>query len=136
MSRFERTELFLGKDALEKLNNARVAVMGLGGVGGAAAEALLRAGIGHLLFVDGDTVDQSNINRQILATEETVGMDKIAAAKKRFCSINPDADMTFIKEFYLPDSDIFRNLVVIKKVKETPKKYPRKAGMPTKEPIC
>ena len=97
MSRFERTELFLGKEAVEKLNNSRVAVIGLGGVGGAAAEALLRAGIGHLLFIDGDTVDETNINRQILATEETVGMDKTSAAEQRFKLINPAADMTFLK---------------------------------------
>ena len=107
MSRFERTELFLGKESMEKLNNARVAVIGLGGVGGAAAEAVLRAGIGHLLFIDGDTVDETNINRQLLATEETIGADKTEAAKNRFASINPDADMTFIKEFYLPENSDF-----------------------------
>lgn len=107
MSRLERTELFLGKEALEKLNNARVAVLGLGGVGGSAAEALARAGIGHLLFIDGDSVDESNINRQLLATYETVGMDKIAAAEKRLCAIAPDADMTFMKEFYLPENSAF-----------------------------
>ena len=104
---FERTELFLGKAAMEKLNNARVAVIGLGGVGGSAAEAVLRAGVGHLLFIDGDTVDETNINRQLLATKETVGMDKITAAEKRFRLINPDADMTFIKEFYLPENSAF-----------------------------
>ena len=107
MSRLERTELFLGKEALEKLNNARVAVMGLGGVGGAVAEALLRAGIGHLLFIDGDSVDETNINRQILATYETVGMDKIEAAKIRFEKIAPDADITYKKEFYLPENSAF-----------------------------
>ena len=107
LSRFERTELFLGKDSTEKLKNARVAVIGLGGVGGSAAEGILRAGVGHLLFIDGDTVDETNINRQILATDETVGMDKIAAAKLRFELINPDADMTFKKEFYLPENSAF-----------------------------
>ena len=107
ISRFERTELFLGKEAIEKLNNARVAVIGLGGVGGSAAEALLRAGIGHLLFIDGDEIDKTNINRQLLATGETVGMDKIKAAGIRFKSINPDADMTFRKEFYLPENSAF-----------------------------
>lgn len=107
MPRFERTELFLGKEPMEKLKNARVAVIGLGGVGGSAAEALLRAGIGHLLFIDGDTVDETNINRQLLATDETVGMDKTEAAKKRFCLINPSADMTFLKEFYLPENSDF-----------------------------
>ena len=107
MSRLERTELFLGKEAIEKLNTARVAVIGLGGVGGAAAEALVRAGIGHLLFIDGDDVDETNINRQLLATYETVGMDKTAAAEKRFRLIAPEADMTFIKEFYLPENSSF-----------------------------
>ena len=107
MSRLERTELFLGKESLEKLNNSRVAVIGLGGVGGAAAEALLRAGIGHLLFVDGDSVDETNINRQILATYETVGMDKIEAARLRFEKIAPDCDITYKKEFYLPENSAF-----------------------------
>ena len=107
MSRLERTELFLGKEALEKLKNARVAVMGLGGVGGAAAEALLRAGIGHLLLIDGDSVDETNINRQILATYETVGMDKIEAARLRFEKIAPDCEVTYKKEFYLPENSAF-----------------------------
>ncbi|MBR2639619.1 MAG: ThiF family adenylyltransferase, partial [Oscillospiraceae bacterium] len=107
MSRLERTELFLGKAALEKLKNARVAVMGLGGVGSAAAEALLRAGVGHLLFVDGDTLDETNINRQLLATYETVGMDKIEAARLRFEKIAPEAEITYLKEFYLPENSEF-----------------------------
>ena len=107
MSRIERTELFLGKEALEKLKNARVAVIGLGGVGGSAAEALLRAGIGSLLFVDGDKVDESNINRQLLATYETVGLDKTEAARLRFEKIAPDCRMEFRKEFYLPENSEF-----------------------------
>ncbi len=107
MSRLERTELFLGKDSLEKLKNARVAVMGLGGVGGSAAEAVLRAGVGHLLFVDGDTVDETNINRQLLATYETVGLDKVEAARLRFEKIAPDCDITYKKEFYLPENSGF-----------------------------
>ncbi|MBQ3499976.1 MAG: tRNA threonylcarbamoyladenosine dehydratase [Oscillospiraceae bacterium] len=107
MSRLERTELFLGKESTEKLKNARVAVIGLGGVGGAAAESLLRAGIGHLLFIDGDTVDETNINRQLLATYETVGMDKTEAARLRFEKIAPDCEMEFQKEFYLPENSAF-----------------------------
>lgn len=103
----ERTELMLGSTALEKLKNARVAVLGLGGVGGAAAEALLRAGVGHLLLVDGDEVDDSNRNRQIIATAETVGMDKIEAARRRFEAISPETEMTFKKEFYLPENSDF-----------------------------
>ena len=107
MSRLERTELFLGKEALEKLKNARVAVIGLGGVGGSAAEAVLRAGVGNLLLVDGDEVDETNLNRQLLATYETVGMDKTAAAKFRFEKIAPDCNVTYKKEFYLPENSAF-----------------------------
>ena len=107
MSRLERTELFLGKEATEKLKNSRVAVIGLGGVGGAAAEALARAGIGNLLLIDGDTVDETNINRQLLATYETVGMDKTKAAKLRLEKIAPDSEMEFRKEFYLPENSAF-----------------------------
>lgn len=100
----ERTELVLGETRLRRLANARVAVIGLGGVGGAAAEALVRAGVGHMLFIDGDTVDDTNRNRQLLATTETVGMDKISAAEGRYRAINPDGDFTFKKEFYLPEN--------------------------------
>lgn len=100
----ERTELVLGETCLRRLANARVAVIGLGGVGGAAAEALVRAGVGHMLFIDGDTVDDTNRNRQLLATTETVGMDKISAAEGRYRAINPDGDFTFKKEFYLPEN--------------------------------
>ena len=100
----ERTELVLGETRLRRLANARVAVIGLGGVGGAAAEALVRAGVGHMLFIDGDTVDDTNRNRQLLATTETVGMDKISAAEGRYRAINPDGDFTFKKEFYLPET--------------------------------
>lgn len=107
MSRLERTELFLGKEALEKLKNARVAVIGLGGVGGSAAEAVLRAGVGNLLLVDGDTVDETNINRQLLATTETVGLDKIEAARLRFEKIAPDCSVAYKKEFYLPENSAF-----------------------------
>ena len=100
----ERTGLVLGEKQLCRLANARVAVIGLGGVGGAAAEALVRAGIGHMLFIDGDTVDDTNRNRQLIATAETVGMDKVKAAEKRFRAINPEGDFTFRKEFYLPEN--------------------------------
>ena len=100
----ERTELVLGETRLRRLANARVAVIGLGGVGGAAAEALVRAGVGHMLFIDGDTVDDTNRNRQLLATTETVGMDTISAAEGRYRAINPDGDFTFKKEFYLPEN--------------------------------
>ena len=100
----DRTELMLGSENLKKLKNARVAVLGLGGVGGSAAEALVRAGIGHLLFADSDSISETNLNRQLLATAETVGMDKVSAAESRFRGINPSGDFTFIKEFYLPEN--------------------------------
>ena len=103
----ERTESLLGADALAVLKNARVAVLGLGGVGGSAAEALLRSGVGHLLLVDSDTVSNSNRNRQLLATAETVGMDKVEAAYRRFSAAVPEAELTLKKEFYLPENRDF-----------------------------
>lgn len=107
MSWEDRTALVIGKDGTARLHDARVAVLGLGGVGGAAAEALVRAGIGHLLLVDGDTFDETNLNRQILSDISCIGDDKITAAEKRFRDINPDADITYLKEFYLPDNCAF-----------------------------
>lgn len=89
-----RTELLLGPEALEQLKNARVAVLGLGGVGGAAAEALCRAGIGHMLLIDHDKIDPTNLNRQILATQQTIGMDKTQAALERLFSICPNGDFS------------------------------------------
>jgi len=102
-----RTRLALGDDAVERLAAARVAVLGLGGVGGAAAEALCRAGVGHLLLIDGDSVDESNLNRQILATRATVGMRKVEAAAERLRSIAPEADLTLADEFFLPENSAF-----------------------------
>ena len=93
MDMFERTRRLIGAEAMEKLENARVIVFGLGGVGGSAAEALLRAGVGHLTFVDADCVDETNLNRQIIATRETVGMPKAEAMRARALSIRPDADV-------------------------------------------
>ena len=104
MKPFSRTELLLGKQAMEKLNNATVAVFGLGGVGGYAVEALARSGIGALELVDHDTVSITNINRQILATHATVGMDKAEAARKRVLDINPEIKVTARKEFFGPDT--------------------------------
>lgn len=87
---FKRTENLIGKEALDALASSRVAVFGLGGVGGYAVEALVRAGVGELVLVDSDVVDVSNLNRQIIATVDTVGMKKTAAARKRAESINPE----------------------------------------------
>ena len=100
MDMFERTRRLIGAEALEALNDARVIVFGLGGVGGSAAEALLRAGVGHLTFVDADCVDETNLNRQIIATRETVGMPKAEAMRARALSIRPDADVLAVQAFY------------------------------------
>lgn len=100
----ERTELLLGAEGMETLARARVAVLGLGGVGSAAAEALCRAGVGHLLLIDHDTVALSNLNRQLVATRGVIGWKKTDAAEKRLRDINPDGDFTFAAEFYLPDN--------------------------------
>lgn len=99
-----RTALLLGEDSLTALSGARVALLGLGGVGGAAAEALARSGIGSLLLVDHDTVELTNLNRQLLATRDTLGLSKAQAARQRILSINPDADVQIREEFYLPDN--------------------------------
>ena len=104
MGAFDRTRLLLGDDAMEKLKNARVAIFGLGGVGGYVAEALARCGVGALELVDHDTISQTNINRQVLALHSTVGMAKAEAAKLRVLDINPQAQVTARQEFYCPDT--------------------------------
>ena len=100
---FSRTKLLLGEDGLAKLAKARVAVFGIGGVGSFAAEALCRAGIGHFLLVDSDTIDVSNINRQIHATTRTVGQKKTDVMRARMLEINPAADVRAKCEFYEPN---------------------------------
>ena len=101
---FIRTRMLLGDAALEKLQKARVAVFGIGGVGGYTVEALARSGIGQLDLIDHDTVSVSNINRQILATHSTVGMPKVDAAKARILDINPACTVRTFPVFYLPDT--------------------------------
>ena len=101
---FSRTGLLLGEDAVAKLNRARVAVFGIGGVGGYTVEALARCGVGQLDLIDSDTVSVSNINRQILATHSTVGKLKVDAAKDRVLDINPDCVVRTYPIFYLPDT--------------------------------
>ena len=101
---FVRTAMLLGEEAIEKLQRARVAVFGVGGVGGYAVEALARCGVGALDLIDSDTVSRSNINRQILATYSTVGMLKVDAAKNRVLDINPDCVVTTYPIFYLPET--------------------------------
>ena len=101
---FSRTALLLGEEAVEKLSRARVAVFGVGGVGGYTVEALARCGVGQLDLIDSDTVSISNINRQILATHSTVGMLKVDAAKARVLDINPGCVVRTYPIFYLPDT--------------------------------
>ena len=96
----DRTVRLIGEEAVEKLNRARVAVFGVGGVGSFVAEALVRAGVGTLLFVDGDCVEESNLNRQLIATRENLGIPKAEVARARALSINPDADITALNLFY------------------------------------
>ena len=104
MNPFSRTQFLLGNNAMEKLKNARVAVFGLGGVGGYVVEALARSGVGALDLVDHDTISQTNINRQILATVDTVGLPKAEAAALRVKAINPDCNVRAVQTFYLPET--------------------------------
>lgn len=98
---FIRSQMLLGRERMEKLARSRVAIFGLGGVGSYVLEALARIGIGAFVLVDHDTISLSNINRQILATHETVGQAKVAMAKKRVLSINPLAAVQVHQEFYV-----------------------------------
>ena len=104
MERFSRTELLVGRENLERFTKARVAVFGVGGVGGYVVEALARSGIGTLDLIDNDTVALSNINRQIIATEKTIGRYKVDAAKERVLDINPNAVVNTYRTFYLPET--------------------------------
>ncbi len=101
---FSRTALLLGDEALARLKKARIAVFGVGGVGGYAVEALARSGVGALDLIDNDTVAQSNINRQIIALNSTVGQYKADAAAKRVLDINPECDVRAVKVFYMPET--------------------------------
>ena len=101
---FSRTELIFGADAMDKLKNARVAVFGVGGVGGYTVEALARSGVGAIDIIDDDKVCLSNINRQIIATTKTVGQYKVDAAKQRILEINPDCKVTAHRMFYMPET--------------------------------
>ena len=103
-NRFLRTELLYGADAMEKLAASRVAVFGVGGVGGYVVEALARSGVGALDLIDDDRVCESNINRQIIATDETIGKYKVDVAAERVRSINPDCRVSTYKTFFLPET--------------------------------
>ena len=103
-SRFSRTELLLGQDSIQKLSEKRVAVFGIGGVGGYVTEALARSGVGALDLIDKDTVSISNINRQIIALTSTVGKYKTEVMKERILDINPDLQVETYNMFYLPET--------------------------------
>ena len=104
LAQFSRTELIFGREAMDKLSSSRVAVFGIGGVGGYAVEALARSGVGALDLIDSDTVCLSNLNRQIIATYSTIGKYKVDAAEERIRDINPSCKVTTHKTFYMPDT--------------------------------
>ena len=104
LNQFSRTELLLGKAAMEKLASARVAVFGIGGVGGYTVEALIRSGVGAVDLIDNDTVCLTNLNRQLYATHNTMGQYKVDVAAERIAQINPDAIVRTYKTFYTPET--------------------------------
>lgn len=103
MKAFNRVENLIGKENLEILSSSSVALFGVGGVGGFVAEALVRSGIGKIAVFDSDTVDETNINRQVIATISTIGKDKVEVIKERLLSINPNLKIETYKVFYLPE---------------------------------
>ena len=105
LNQFSRTELLIGKEGIEKLQNSKVAVFGVGGVGSFVVEGLVRAGIENFMLVDKDTVDITNLNRQIIATRKTVGKPKVEVAKERILEINPNAKVEIYQQFFMPDSE-------------------------------
>lgn len=107
LNRFSRTELIFGNEAMKKLAASKVAVFGVGGVGGYAVEALARSGVGAIDIIDDDKVCLTNINRQITATQNTIGQYKVDVAAERIAQINPDCKVGTYKTFYTPDVDIF-----------------------------
>ena len=104
LNQFSRTELLLGKEAMDKLQNSRVAVFGIGGVGGYVCEALVRSGIGAFDLIDDDKVCLTNLNRQIIATKKTVGQYKTEVIRDRILEINPKAEVIIHNCFYLPEN--------------------------------
>ena len=106
LNQFSRTELLLGKEAMDRLSGARVAVFGIGGVGGYTVEALVRSGVGAVDLIDDDRVCLTNLNRQLFATRTTVGQYKVDVAAKRMAGINPDAVIRTYKTFYAPETAV------------------------------
>ena len=108
LNRFSRTELLIGKEGIEKLSKSRVAVFGIGGVGGYTVEALIRSGLGTIDIIDDDKVCLTNLNRQIYATQKTIGKYKVDVARERILEINPEATVNTYQTFYTPETaDIF-----------------------------
>lgn len=105
MNQFSRTELIIGKDAVKKLNNSKVAIFGIGGVGTYVVEGLARAGIGKFMLIDNDQVSLTNLNRQLIATTKTIGHDKVNVEKERILDINPKAEVDVYKEFFTAQSE-------------------------------
>ena len=104
LNQFSRTELLIGKEGIEKLQNAKVAIVGLGGVGSFVVEGLVRAGIENFVLIDDDKICLTNLNRQIIATRKTVGKYKVDVAKERILEINPNANVETYQEFFMPNS--------------------------------
>ena len=105
LNQFSRTQLIFGETAMQRLDGARVAVFGIGGVGGYTVEALARSGVGQLDLIDDDKVCVTNVNRQLLATLKTVGQYKVDVAKERIAEINPKCEVKAFKTFYMPDTE-------------------------------
>ena len=105
LNQFSRTELLIGKDGIEKLKNAKVAIFGIGGVGSYTVEGLARSGIENFILVDNDIVSLSNINRQIIATHKTIGVPKVEVAKQRILEINPNANIEIYQKLFMPETE-------------------------------
>lgn len=103
-NQFSRTESLIGKENIEKLKKSKVAIFGIGGVGSYTLEALVRAGVESFVLVDKDVVDETNLNRQIIATTKTIGKPKVEVAKARILEINPNAKVEIYQEFFMPDT--------------------------------
>lgn len=106
LNQFSRTQLIFGKEAMDKLKNSRIAIFGIGGVGGYAVEALVRSGVSALDLFDDDMICLTNLNRQIIATRKTVGMYKVDAMKERILDINPNCTVNTYKTFFLPENSM------------------------------
>ena len=107
LNQFSRTELLIGKEGIEKLQKAKVAIFGIGGVGSFVVEGLARAGVGNFILIDNDDICLTNLNRQIIASHKTLGMSKVEVAKQRILDINPNAKIEIRKEFFTKESEEF-----------------------------